>query len=619
MCGIAGLFNRTSTNFHPEHLSEMTARMVHRGPDGQGIWLSACRKIGLAHRRLAIIDLSEQAKQPLTYLDRYTIVHNGEVYNYLELRQQLQAMGYVFYSGSDTEVIVAAYHRYGEQCLQQFDGMFAFAIWDEQEQTLFAARDRMGEKPFYYAEYQGCFYFGSEMKALWAAGVPRSPDGYMMLQYLTHGIAKHPEDTSRTFFHGIQSLPPAHHISVSASRLNKKQYWTPQTANKWEGDIEAAAEKLSELLTVSVSRRMRSDVVVGSSMSGGIDSATIVQKILEIGNKPVVFSAIFPEFEKDESNLIYQLQQQLQATSTNIIPASENWAETISRLMHHQEEPFSSLSVFAQWKVYRTAKEHGVKVLLDGQGADEVFAGYEKYIHWYWQELWRKRRYKLLRQEQRQTTQHGINVNWGMANYAAASFPKATGIILQHRRHDAIKKIPMVNPVFLHDAIDEFNPKNKQKVIFSLNDRLLVDQQTGPLEELLRYADRNAMAHGVEVRLPFLQHEIVELLMSLPSGFKINKGYTKYLLRKLQHQRLPDSIVWQKRKTGFEPPQKKWMQEEGMRQLIVTSRKMLVQEKILQPNVLDQPLKPMDAYSADNFDWRYVCLAAFLQSGKNQY
>lgn len=617
MCGIAGMLSFQAANIHQHQLQAMADQLVHRGPDGLGYWLHPSGQVGFSHRRLAIIDLSEQAGQPFQYLDRYTIVHNGEIYNYIELKKELQSMGYRFRTESDTEVIAAAYDQYGDQCVVHFDGMFAFAIWDEKEQQLFAARDRLGEKPFYHCVHNQVFHFASEMKAIWAVGVPREPDETMLLQYLATGTAKNPTDVSQTFYTSIRSLPPAHHLTVSKQGQAITKYWTPAATTPWEGDFSSAVDRFSELLTLSVSRRMRSDVHIGSCLSGGIDSATIVSKMLELGGLPTTFSAVFPGFERDESEYISELNSQFQTPNHLVSPTLYDCQQQLLNLMYNQEEPVSSMSVLAQWSVYEKAREQGVIVLLDGQGADELLAGYEKYLPWYWQELWSQRQFSQLREEKKAAADKGIPVSWGLNNWLAAIFPGMAANYLQRKKQRALSHLSNVNPDLLDSVRQNSIEAVAPLIITDLNRRLLADQLTGPLEELLRYADRNAMAHGVEVRLPFLQHELVEFLMSLPASFKVKKGYTKYLLRTMQQNRLPDAIVWRKRKVGFEPPQKKWMQEAAMQALVQDSKQWLINQRILKPEVLKQPIQPKSAYEPDNFDWRFVCMACFLQAGKN--
>ncbi|MGB4844054.1 MAG: asparagine synthase (glutamine-hydrolyzing), partial [Ferruginibacter sp.] len=245
MCGIAGILLQAANPQAPVHLKKMMDSLVHRGPDGEGQWSNSKNTVHLGHRRLAVIDLSEKAVQPMQYANRYHIVHNGEIYNYIEIRNFLRQKGYSFKTESDTEVILAAYDHWKEKCLQQFDGMFAFTIWDEKEELLFAARDRFGEKPFYYYEDEANFIFGSEMKALWAVGVERKIDNKMLLNYLTLGHVQNCVDKEQTFYEGIYSLPPSHYLvfkpsDKQVSRITK--YWSLNKETKIDISIEDAVE-----------------------------------------------------------------------------------------------------------------------------------------------------------------------------------------------------------------------------------------------------------------------------------------------------------------------------------------------------------------------------------------
>jgi len=281
MCGIAGILS-TSSEIIPEvHLQKMTRAIAHRGPDGEGLWGNEKGTVLFGHRRLAIIDLSNAAVQPMHYLSRYTIVHNGEIYNYIELRELLEDKGYQFNSRSDTEVILAAYDLWKEDCLKYFDGMFAFAIWDEKEQQFFAARDRFGEKPFYYYENERYLFFASEMKALWAIGVEKIIEEKMLLNYLALGHVQNSADKEQTFFKDVFSLPPAHFFQYQphAQKLIVKKYWRVDKEIRIDITAADAIEKFNHLFTESVNKRLRSDVAVGTSLSGGLDSSTILSTI----------------------------------------------------------------------------------------------------------------------------------------------------------------------------------------------------------------------------------------------------------------------------------------------------------------------------------------------------
>src|SRR5882757_611224 len=278
MCGIAGILSPDPANITRARLQKMTDAIAHRGPDGEGVWISGSGLTGLGHRRLAIIDLSPAGSQPMHYLDRYTIIHNGEIYNYLELRNMLGSKGYSFRSRSDTEVILSAYDHYGPDCLQYFDGMFAFVIWDEQERKLFAARDRFGEKPLFFYKDAAQFLFASEMKALWAAGVSKESNRKLVFNFITIGYTQNPANGFETFYNGICKLPARSFLIYQADsgQLTTSLYWDIKIGDSYSPGEEDAIRQFTALLSASVRRRMRSDVPLGTSLSGGLDSSSVV-------------------------------------------------------------------------------------------------------------------------------------------------------------------------------------------------------------------------------------------------------------------------------------------------------------------------------------------------------
>ena len=329
---------------------------------------------------------------------RYTIVHNGEIYNYIELKEELQKKGYSFRTSSDTEVILAAYDHYEDECVDHFDGMFAFAIWDEKAQELFAARDRFGEKPFYYFFSGSEFIFASELKALWAAGVEQKPNLQMLFNFITIGYTDNPGRPEETFFENVFKLPAASTLfyTPSTNELIVEKYWdiNPAIRNKTITDKEAI-EKFNHLFSQSVKRRLRSDVPVGTSLSGGIDSSSVVATATQLTThrSPLTsFTAIFPGFEKDESVFAMQTAKRFHLQPHTIEITVNDLIDDWDKFLYHQEEPFGSASAYAQYKVFELAKQQNVKVLLDGQGADETLAGYTKYYKWYWQELFLKQK-----------------------------------------------------------------------------------------------------------------------------------------------------------------------------------------------------------------------------------
>jgi asparagine synthase (glutamine-hydrolysing) len=621
MCGIAGILSPDKRNVSKERLQIMTSAIEHRGPESEGFWLNIEHSAGFGHRRLSIIDLSNAGFQPMHYSDRFTITYNGEIYNYIEIKEELIKKGYSFTSNCDTEVVLAAYACYGAKCLQYFDGMFAFAIWDQQEKTIFCARDRFGEKPFYYTwlPKQHEFVFASEIKALWAAGVRKKMDNEMLLNYLTLGWVQNPVNKQQTFYEDILSLPPSHYLLYKFQPNNEpyltvKSYWDIDKESEMTNCTEDfVKETFLELFTISVKRRLRSDVAIGSSISGGLDSSSIVAIVNELlrgSEKQKTFSAVFPGFEKDESKHIDEIAELFAVDNYKVIPAADDFMGDFEKLMYHQEEPFQSSSIYAQFKVYELAKQKGVTVILDGQGADETMAGYSKYYHWFWQEKIARYQWEDAKKEIKSARHNGQEILWDWKNYLAAFLPQMAANRLQKKAYKKQSDHPdLTYDFFSHNY-------NKTKVVkppvTKLNDILYFNTMQFGLEELLRYADRNSMAHSREVRLPFLNYELVQFIFSVPSSFKIKDGFTKQLLRISMNDFLPASIVWRKDKVGFEPPQKQWMQHAKVEECIHESRKKLVQYGILNQEVLKKPIRHQSAHEEGNFDWRYLCAAHCL-------
>lgn len=605
MCGIAGAVSRTGKVVNLPLLQQAGALLAHRGPDSTGHWANEEATTAFVHRRLSILDVTSCAAQPMLYL-HYVIVHNGELYNYIELRKTLERKGYVFQSHSDTEVIAAAYDAYGHGCLKKFDGAFAFAIWDCKKDCLFAARDRFGEKPFFFYSDTEQILFASELKALWKAGVAKEVNEAMLYNFLTIGYTSNPGDPQETFYKNCYKLPAASFLqySLATNRLHIETYWQLEIVENNSITESQAIEQFNNLFSDSVQKRLRSDVAIGTSLSGGLDSSALVaqcagQAASQYSHK--CFTAVFPYFEKDEQHFAGQVATQFGLQHFKIPITENDLLQSMDAVAYHQEEPFGSSSVVAQYKMYQTAKSEGVTVLLDGQGADEILAGYDKYYTWYWQQLYRQ---KMLEKsgELKAARDMGILKSFGAAHKAAALLPQFAASMLQTVRARKAAGNPYLNP--------DFSFANKRNLYYNLpatpdlNGALYFNTVVHGLEELLRYADRNSMAHGVEVRLPFLQYQLVEALFSLPPHFKIQYGWTKWLLRKSIEKDLPQNIVWRKEKVGFEPPQKTWMQNKAVQEKIHEGKKKLVRNGILSPRAL-QRTTPMDATAADNFDWRF--------------
>ena len=621
MCGIAGIISPYPSMVQTQKVELMMNTLHHRGPDGEGKWVNEEHTVCLGHKRLAIIDTSDAANQPFHYL-HYTLVFNGEIYNYIELKDTLQKQGYTFRTSSDSEVIPAAFDFWGKDCLHQFDGMFAFALYDEKNKELWIARDRFGEKPlYYYTNYKQRgkfeqFLFASEMKALWAVGVPKELDGTMMLNYLSLGYTQNPIKQTQTFYSNILSLPPGHHLSIQPDkgRVQMKRWYQLKESGIGNGESDnILIEKFSSLFSTSVKHRLRSDVSLGTSLSGGLDSSGIVASLF--GNNIdslQTFSAVFLGFSQDESRYIKEIQNHYQDKKFDchfITPTADDCVKYWDNLMFHQEEPVQSSSVLTQFMVYQLAKEKGVIVLLDGQGADEVLGGYKKYIPWFLQQ-------KLLSgytdfvKEKHLLKKNSFLEKWDIRNYAAAYLPEKTAKQLQLKAISQQKNHPFIERDFYNKY---HNDDTLQKpIVKSLEDILYHNTFTFGLQELLRYADRNSMAHSREVRLPFLNHKLVEFIFSLPASFKIRDGFTKWILRKSIEDKLPASIVWRKGKIGYEPPQEQWMGQPAIIEMIHECKKKLISKAILNPKVLNVSTQAKSAHAANNYDWRYLSAAAIL-------
>ena len=607
MCGIAGIVTYNGVSVAPETLSKMSAAISHRGPDGDDTWLNEDGSVGFAHRRLAILDLSPAGAQPMHYEDRYTIVYNGEIYNYLELHALLQSKGFRFKSASDTEVILAAYAMWGEQCVQHLDGMFAFAIWDEREQCLFAARDRFGEKPFFYCTLNNQFAFASEMKSLWAIGVPKTVNKNMLYNYLSVGYVVNPRDLAETFFNDIVRIPPAHILKLSknSKQLTLSRYWTVETLAPTISDHDSITH-FTERFDDSVRKRLRSDVPIGVSLSGGLDSASILSTINHISPdlNPATFSATFPGFLQDESQRIDHVVQALKVSNARVSPTAEDFLMHFDKVCQHQEEPFQSSSVFTQFEVYGMAARSGIKVLLDGQGADELLAGYNKYFPWYWREIARKDG-GLLKRELESAAAQGIQAVFGYRDKLRSWMP---GMARWYQGINHSSANHWLTPAFRASSKDYYSIPASE----TLNGVLQYNLVQNGLEELLRYADRNSMAHGCEVRLPFLQHDFVSYVASLPPGIKIRDGYSKWLLRMSMTDRLPKQVAWDGKKIGFEPPQELWMKNIKVQERIVEAKRSLFADRIITKDAWLKKVQPREAHAAENFDWRYLVSATLL-------
>jgi asparagine synthase (glutamine-hydrolysing) len=580
MCGITGKITFDNANLKYPELKKMTDSIAHRGPDGEGHWICDENKVGLGHRRLSIIDLSENASQPMHSSNkRFVISFNGEIYNYIELKEELITLGYKFITTSDTEVLLSAYQEYGELLLQKLDGMFAFAIWDKQKKELFCARDRFGEKPFFYFHDQQQFVFGSEMKAIFSSGISKTTDNQMLYLFLAYDVVENPNNKAQTFYKNIHQLPASHSLRISHDgEIQINKYWELKINSTFTDSFENATQRFKFLFEESIKRRMRSDVKVGSSLSGGVDSSSILCSALGLfpENTFNTFTARFKDKNYDEGIFVNELKKRYSFNTFECYPNSNQVIDHLDQIFYHQEEPFGSTSIVAQWEVMKLAKEHNTTVLLDGQGADETIGGYFKYFLPYLHEIEDKKEYKHQKSaiENHLGVQSYISKKEALRMRLPGFFDKITDISRPYRESVGL------------DLSDDFKKEhNFESTPFhrdtNLNAFLHNDIFKYGLGKLLRFSDRNAMAHSVEVRLPYLSHQLVEFVFSLPSSYKIMEGWTKYILRKSMEGRVPSSILYRKDKKGFQAPET-WMKDKQIQELINESTIKLKSEGILK-------------------------------------
>ncbi|MEK6322357.1 MAG: asparagine synthase (glutamine-hydrolyzing) [Acidobacteriota bacterium] len=558
-------------------MSSSLKLLAHRGPDGEGIWASPGAKppfVILGHRRLAIIDLSDAAAQPMSSDDgELWITYNGEIYNYIELMMELEAKGYRFRSHSDTEVILKAYEEWGEACLARFNGMFAFAIWDERKRELFAARDRFGEKPFHYIwdPRRGFFAFASEIKALLALPeVEHSLDERALYRFVAF---QELAGSEQTLWRSIKRLSHAQWLRLSwrdeGFDLRINRYWNIDLERTEDLSMKEAAQRFAELFADSVRLRLRADVPVGSSLSGGLDSSAVVCQIHALGaaGGQKTFSARMEDPALDEGQHIATVLAKTGVEGHEIWPSAEGLRENFSKLCYHLEEPFLSTSQFAQYLVMRLAAENGVTVLLDGQGADEILAGYRPYFLTRYAEMadeWRL--FALWREWRGFRDRHAHAFPLSSKALAARLAPGVYSYVAINRERITSSRClgarmhAWWNDEWLMQFANEEPVESPQSNRDRLTQKLYADTMGGELQELLRYGDRNSMAWSRELRQPFLDHRIAELLFALPPEYKLFRGETKVIMRKALNHLLPKSILMRQDKLGYQAPLASWVE-----------------------------------------------------------
>ena len=572
MCGIAGILTLEPRQSLRRELLAMQSAIRHRGPDGQGDWLSPCGRAALAHVRLSIIDLSASAAQPMSAKSGNVITYNGEIYNYVELRRELGEHN--FRTTSDTEVILRAYERWGERCVERLRGMFAFAIWDASKQKLFIARDRFGIKPLYYHSSGRGFAFASEMKAL----VPRlrevetDVDGlhdYFCFQFCLG---------ERTLFSGVKQLQPAHcgYIAIDG-RMALRKYWEVHYNLDLERDERYFIEELQQRLRDSIDVHLRADVEVGAYASGGVDSSLVAAMARELrpGARFQVFNGRFLDGEAfDESRYARALADErgMQLHVTDI--AECDFIDNIGNVIYHLDQPVAGPGSFPQYMVSRTVREH-VKVVLGGQGGDEIFGGYARYLIAYFEQCIKGAIDGTMHSGNFVVTYESIIPNLeALKQYKPLIQEFWSSGIFDSRDKRYFRLINRSNTFgdiidwSLLDGAHSF--ENFKEIYWGANvgkesyfDSMTHFDFKTLLPALLQVEDRMSMAHGIESRVPFLDHPVVELAATIPSNIKFQNGELKRLLRVAFANKLPKAIRSRKDKMGFPVPLQPWVRKPG--------------------------------------------------------
>lgn len=565
MCGISGIFSKIEINqTDVELVNKMNDIQKHRGPDDEGLYFS--KHCVLGHRRLSIIDLSRNGHQPFSSDDgRFQLVYNGEIYNYIELRDELKQLGWEFRTKTDTEVLLKAYQQYGRDCLSKFNGMFAFAVYDSKEKHLFLARDRFGIKPLYYTEKEGVFYFSSEIKALMK---PLKWNWSVNYQSVFDYFAFNRTDVfDETFTQEIKRIPKGHYGIVDKDGLHIKSWWSSfdyihrgdintiilrlQSTNN---SIELFNSEIEKIFLDAVKLRMRSDVPVGSCLSGGLDSSILVGSLFAqdlVDDSFKTFTASFPNNPIDEKKYVDDLRQVFPFQNHCTFPDANTAMDNLEDFVYFNDEPTTSASFYSQYEVMRLAKEHGITVLLDGQGGDENFAGYH-YFHGF-------HLYGLLRSFRLIAFSHEI-----IKSLIRKQDISAYQTLLYQMFPKYLQAKSLYHTIqFL--SRDFYNAHIRKSRIFNeffdapdLNTSLARHFQY-KLEHLLRMEDRNSMAFSLEARVPYLDYRLVEKLLSVPANFKIHAGETKRLQKSSLGRYTTPLILSRKDKIGFGTPMQDWL------------------------------------------------------------
>jgi asparagine synthase (glutamine-hydrolysing) len=558
MCGIVGVFEhgRSRGGVTPELLVRMRETLHHRGPDGEGLFVTEDRRLGFGHRRLSIVDLAGGA-QPMFDAGGACLVFNGEIYNYPALRRELEAEGVRFETHCDTEVILHLYRRHGDRCVEHMTGMFAFALWDPDRDAVLFARDPIGEKPLYWTDRDGVFVFGSEIKAILEhPSAPRAVNEDAIGPYLAHLVTPGPE----TLYRGIDKLPPGHAAWCGRDGVRSWRYWTPAEPRSWSDVGDEATERVRELLDRSIHDRLMADVPVGVLLSGGMDSSTVVALLREQARGLASFTVGFPGYEDvDERQEARWVAERFGTDHHEVTLSEEDALGMLGPLIHHQDEPLADPVCIPLHAVCRLARDNGIKVVLAGEGADELFWGY----HEFGTAAVEGARLRALRAAPRALVRLA----------ALGTSPRrapARRELLESLARGRLKPVHMPVGMTRHqrshlllsgeegvgwapaEAIDGEDPLTTLGF-----DTQEYEFQVRLPELLLMRIDRFSMANSVEARVPFLDPALVDYVYRLPLDAKVRQGVTKWILKEAVADIVPERVS-KRRKQGFGAPTSRW-------------------------------------------------------------
>ncbi len=637
MCGIAGVWHLDGRGVSAEMLGRMADVLRHRGPDDRGFVVidptSAATPIpandaaqlgfqsqrgyslGFAHQRLSILDLSNAGHQPMSNDDGSVwLVYNGEIYNYIELREELSAAGFRFRSGTDTEVILRAYEAWGPECVKRFNGMWAFVLWDAREKRLVASRDRLGVKPLYTAWLCGSFLFASEIKGILASGlIEARANDRTVATYLRHGFG-YLDTTDETFFEGIEQLPPATLLIIKNGQAKIERYWDlPQHEETDEG----LASRFGELLQDSVRLRLRSDVQVGGALSGGLDSSSITALAARLlGGRYETFSVCYDDPRYDEREWIRPVAAQAGVANHEVFPRAEQLPQSIERLLWHQDEPFPDLNIYGQWCMYGAVRDRGVKVFLNGHGGDELLGGYADHQLAFLTGLALSARPGRFMSEL-QAYARLRNIPWRSAFGQVVRRFAATVIPRSVRRAGRPAANDYLDPCFapLHPSSPVADAPHRFKS--ALRQARWESVSIAPLPAWLHLEDRNSMAFSVESRTPFLDYRLVELAFTAPDHAHMRNGYSKSVLRESMRGLLPETVRLRADKKGFQSAGEAWFRSD-LRTMVGD---VLTSASFRGRGYLDQ-VRVMETFEAHNKGsmnarfsiWSWVCLELWFRT-----